>query len=393
MNARGRRNWDLLRPLLASLLVVGIAAVALRVRLPHPFILIWFAALLLSVFNAVRAETEWGSRLSLIGFGLALSLELLEGVFATVDKLKPGGFEEHGTNAERGYYVQGGELGYAPAPGVRVTAKKTMGNQLVYDAVYTISDQGVRLTKGDPSGDTWFFMGCSVTFGAGVNDDETLPAYFSADLGYRANVVNLGFDGYGPHQMLRSLETERLRPLLHGRVKQVIYQGIWTHAWRAAGHASWDLYGPFYALSGDGVSYAGPFHDRFTAFILKVLSKSSFFRFVLDRTLYRLDLSEEDIERYARIVERSAQLARETFGSEFTVLYWDEDNELSQRVLARLEKTGLPLLLVSAVIPRWEWAGLRFRDEHPKPEAYRRLAAALAARFSRGRADGALTGR
>ncbi len=147
-----------------------------------------------------------------------------------------------------------------------------MGNQLIYDVVYTISDQGVRVTKGDPNGDTWLFMGCSLMFGEGVNDDETLPAYFSAALGYRANVVNLGFHGYGPHQMLRSLETDRFRLLLHGSVKQVIYEGIWDHPWRAAGHDNWDFYGPSYALSGNGVTYAGPFHGRFFAFTLKVLT-------------------------------------------------------------------------------------------------------------------------
>ena len=382
MNARDR---DLLRLLFGGVLLVGVAAVVLKLRLPRPFVAIWLAAVVLCVSSAARAQTEWARRLSLVGLGLALILELLEGVTSTVDKLKPGGSEETGSSTERGYIVEGGELGYAPTPRIQVTAKKTMGKQLVYDAVYTISDQGVRVTKGDPSGDTWLFMGCSLTFGVGVNDDETLPAYFSAELGYRANVVNLGFHGYGPQQMLRSLETDRLRPLLHGLVKQVIYQGFWDHPRRAAGHVSWDLYGPSYALSREGVTYAGPFHGRFSGFTLKVLSKSDFFRFVLDRTLYRADLSEDDIELYARILERSAQLAREKFSTGFTVLYWDADNDPSRRVLARLQKTALPILLVSAVIPRVEWAGLEFPgDGHPKPQAYRRLAVALAARFREG---------
>ena len=102
----------------------------------------------------------------------------------------------------------GGALGYGPRPGVRVVSRKTVGNQLIYDVDYTISDRRVRVTRGNPNGDTWLFMGCSLMFGEGVNDDETLPAYFSADLGYQANVVNLGFHGYGPHQMLRSLELD-----------------------------------------------------------------------------------------------------------------------------------------------------------------------------------------
>ena len=119
-----------------------------------------------------------------------------------------------GTYTEGGYFGDDDELGYAPAPGRRVTSRKTMGKQLVYDVAYTFSGQGARVTKGDRNGDTWLFMGCSFTFGEGVNDDETLPAYFSAGLGHQANVVNLGFHGYGPHQMLRSLETDRLRPLI-----------------------------------------------------------------------------------------------------------------------------------------------------------------------------------
>jgi hypothetical protein len=375
---------DLLRLVLSSGLWFGIAAVALWLRVPRPFIWIWLATMVLSVWSARRAQTEWARRLLLVSFGLALSLELLEGAFAAVDKLKSDGSELTGTSTQPGYIIQGGELGYAPRPGIQVTARKTQGKQLVYDAVYAISDRGVRVTRGDSNDDTWLFMGCSLTFGVGVNDDETLPAYFSADLGYRANVVNLGFHGYGPHQMLRSLETDRLRPFLHGRVKQVIYQGFWDHARRAAGHVDWDLYGPSYVLSHEGVTYAGPFHGRLGGFALKVLSASDVFRFLLDRTIYPVDLSDDDIELYARILERSAQLARGRLGSGFTVLYWDGDNEPSRRVLARLQKTALPIVLVSTVIPPRDWDRLEFPgDGHPKPEAYRKLAAALAARFQK----------
>lgn len=382
MRRVGRLGSDLLRLLFSSALFVGTAAMLLALRLPRPFLWIWLAALPLCVFSGMRAGTDWGRKVSLVGLGLALSFGLLEGAFIVLDMREPGGVHVSGTYTLGGYFVEGGALGYAPVPGIRVTSRKTIGGQLVYDAVYTISDRGVRVTKGDPNGDTWLFMGGSVMFGEGVNDDETLPAYFSAALGYKANVINLGFHGYGPHQMLRSLETGRLRPLLHGVVKQVIYEGIWSHPWRAAGHNSWDVFGPSYALSRDGVTYTGPFHDRFGGFMTKVLNKSNFFQFVLDRTLYRLDLTDEDIERYARILERSAQLAFEKYGAGFTVVYWDDDNGPSRRVLERLRKTALPLVLVSDVIPRGEWTELTLPgDPHPKPEAHRRLAAALAARF------------
>jgi energy-coupling factor transporter transmembrane protein EcfT len=385
MNETRRQRADPLWLLLAGVTFLGTAALVFYLRLPRPFVWIWLSALLVCLFIAARASGEWLRRLSLLGFGLALSLLLLEGVFAIVDKLKPGGAQVTGTYADGDYFVQGGELGYGPMPGARVTSRKAKGKQLVYDVAYTISDHGVRVTKGDPNGDTWLFMGDSNMFGEGVNDDETLPAYFSAALDYRANVINLGFHGYGPQQMLRSLETDRIRPLVHGAVKQVIYEGMLDHPWRAAGHDDWDVYGPSYALSRNGVTYTGPFHGRYVGFALKVLQKSDFFHFVLDRTLYRFALSDEDIERYARILERSAQLARSKYASELTVLFWDDDNEESRRIVARLRKTAIPLVPVSDIIPRSEWKALELPgDPHPSPEVHRRLAAALVSRFQAG---------
>jgi hypothetical protein len=359
-----------------------VATFALVVRLPRPFVWIWVGTLILNAYNALRARTALGQRLFLSCFGLSLGLALLEGVFATLAVLDPNRSKVAGSYVAGGYFVNDEELGYAPRPGVRVTSRKTVGKQVIYDVAYTITKQGVRLTRGNPNGDTWLFMGCSFMFGEGVNDDETLPAAFSADLGYRANVVNLAFHGYGPHQALRSLEIDRPRDLVHGRVKQVIYEGIWTHAWRAAGRDVWDFYGPRYTLSGDSVVYSGRFHSRLAGLTLKVLTKSDLFRFVLDRTLFRQRLSDDDIELYARILERTARLARLRYGTGFTVLYWDQDNEQSRRVLARLQLTGLQLVRVSDLVPRAEWETLRLPgDGHPTPEANRRFAAALAARY------------
>jgi hypothetical protein len=389
MSDTRRKGADPLWLLLACVSCLGAAALVLYLRLSRPFVWIWLSVLVVCLLSTTRANGEWLRRLSLMAFGLALSFLVLEGVFVIVDKLQPGGAQITGSYVDGDYFVQGGELGYGPMRGVRVTSRKTKGKQLVYDVAYTISEKGVRVTKGNPGGETWLFMGDSNMFGEGVNDDETLPAYFSADLDYRANVVNLGFHGYGPQQMLRSLETDRLRPLVHGAVKQVIYEGIMDHPWRAAGHDDWDVYGPSYALSRNGVTYTGPFHSRSVGFTLKVLQKSDFFRFVLDRTLYRFALSDDDIERYGRILERSAQLAKSKYGSGLTVVFWDEDNDQSRRIVARLRKTALPLVLVSDIIPRSEWKALELPgDPHPRPEVHRRLAAALVSRFQAGTAPG-----
>ncbi len=113
--------------------------------------------------------------------------------------------------------------------------------------------------------------------------------------------------------------------------------------------------------------------------------KSDLLSFVLDRTLFRLDPSDDDIERYARILERAAQLAREKYGAGFTVVYWDDDNEPSRRV--RRDCARPPFISCWCRMSSREanGRGWHFRgDPHPKAEAHRRLAAALAARFPAG---------
>jgi hypothetical protein len=282
------------------------------------------------------------------------------------------------------HYAKDHDLGYMARPGAKVSVRRARYDRTIYDVVYTISDQGVRVTEGDPDGETWLFMGCSRTFGEGVNDAETLPSQFSAALGKSANVINLGMHGYGPHQMLRRLETNRLAGV-DSPVKHVVYPALWEHVRRAAGRAVWDLHGPHYELAGDSIVYTGPHHNERFAKWVRLLEKSDFARFFLHRLYLNFDASDEDIERYARILERSAKLARDNLGAEFTVVFWDDDSDVAQRVLARLEPAGLDVVRVSSIIPRAEWEGLGIPlDGHPTPAAYEQLAGGLLRHFRIG---------
>jgi len=173
--------------------------------------------------------------------------------------------------AARAAYVRDDpDLGYSPVPGARVRAVRRAGDRTIYDVLYTIDADGHRLTHGDPAGPDVLFFGCSFTFGEGLVDADALPEQLSAALGRRAHVVNLGFHGYGPHQMLRALEIGRVRVPAGAHV---IYQGLSDHVRRAAGKAPWDTYGPLYEVDGDGIRYAGRFHARPIALFLRTVAR------------------------------------------------------------------------------------------------------------------------
>ena len=271
------------------------------------------------------------------------------------------------------------ELGFALQPGARVVHTRKWSDTTLFRVTYTVSDAGVRQTRGNAQGDTWLFMGCSFTFGEGVEDHETLPSRFSEQLGWSANVVNLAFSGYGPHQMLRMLETGRLAGV-RPPVKRVIYQAISHHVTRVAGRAWFDLEGPAYKISGDTIRFAGPFHSSTWIQARKIVLASDLGKVLNQR--YRPP-SDAEIELYARIVEKAAALFQKELGAPFSILFWDNDeNPTAKRIYDRLVATGLPVIRTTSFLTRRELDSLQIpHDRHPTPEVYQRLAAGLAAHF------------
>ena len=90
------------------------------------------------------------------------------------------------------------------------------------------------------------FFGCSFMFGHGVEDDQTLPYYFVQEARGTFEGFNFAGDGWGPHQMLREIETGFVRRVA-GTPELAIYEAIPDHLRRVAGRAPWED-GPKYDL-------------------------------------------------------------------------------------------------------------------------------------------------
>lgn len=260
-------------------------------------------------------------------------------------------------------------LGYAPKANTTVYARKDYLNELIYDVVYTIDSNGLRISPpargGNNIGCVAFFGG-SLTFGEGLNDNETMPYITGVKTNGRYRIYNFGFPGYGPHQMLASLEHGRAETIMKCQPKYAVYQAINAHILRSAGLASWDKHGPKYILSEKSeIVYKGHFDDGNTK-AEKIVEKVIYgvpkpVRDELNKSLIIQKISfkqkratnRDDISLTIGIVETSKKIFETRYpGSEFHVIFWDEQGERNnEEFLAGMKRKGIRVHLVSNILP------------------------------------------
>jgi hypothetical protein len=347
-----------------------------------------------SVIALMLVRAEMSKRLMIAVVSLLLSLAVAEGFLrgvASKDDAPAAGRRPYTKGYSQPLRKEGGPLGYGPVPGRSVRAWKTVGRDRAYDVSYTIDEHGTRLTRGSIQGPgTFLFFGGSFVFGEGIDDEETLPFFFSRQLGFRYNVLNLGFSGYGPHQMLRALEIGQFVDAVAEPVVAAIYVGGPSHVFRLAGRSWWDPFGPSYVLKPDGdVVYEGPFveiPERWTGAYYTLLKMVEAARrsVVIDQTLDLFskagpDTAFEDIDLYVGVLSRASELLDQRYGARLYVLFWDDDGALSGRILKKLADSSLPYRSVSSYLSKTQRTEYRIpRDGHPTAAANEIIANGLA---------------
>jgi hypothetical protein len=281
------------------------------------------------------------------------------------------------------------ELGYEPNPGT-FSVQKHQGDQLMYSQNYTITPQRIRETPQKKFAESCnvVFFGDSFTFGEGVSDHDTMPYFFAKEGDGKFNVYNLGFHGYGPHQMLRALETERLKTIVDDPVHLVIYQGIQSHVDRVAGNTWWDHYGPRYTLTPDGsVRYQGPFHGKWYKFFYNLVHHSALYVFIQERVIQMHAFDSRNIPLYIGVLEQSRRAVERNLHAPFYVLFWDKGSGdiLADQIVKKFEDNRFLLINISEIIPdiqvNQELYTLSPYDPHPNATTYHLIGKYLAEAF------------
>lgn len=280
-----------------------------------------------------------------------------------------------------------GQLGVRPPPpGAYRVRKHVHGTgEQIFDVIYTIAENGFRKTGGaDPAADTVLFFGGSFTFAVGVEDDETYPAQFSKALGHRFHVINMGLGGYGPHQMLRMLDSGIAERAAKGRVARAYYFAIDHHIDRVAGIQSWNINAPRYVLDeGGNLLSDGLYSQDGLVRLAYALDRKGGLPAAIGRAINGLRAPpQKRIDLAEAVIVRSAELVKQKFGAGLYCLFWaphwsKDFSKLTDRLRAR-GVTVLPVSDFIADLTTPSVAILPGIENHPNATFHQHFGKALA---------------
>lgn len=259
------------------------------------------------------------------------------------------------TYREKGMWGIKGELGLSPIRAGVIHEKKVAADgKVIFDVAYTIDGDLSRKVVSPQDAPLVAFFGDSFTYGAGVNDVDTLPQIF-ADMSKGAyHVVNLGVSGYGPQQMLRALETD-LYPVLKENPRLFVILSAPWHAFRSSCKADNSWFGPSYEMENGVPVYKGSCASR-QPLARQALTTLLRWTEAYDHFIGRREkpVGPQDMDLYVKILERAAELAKEKYGVPTLVLYLPDDlsnpryqlgpGVTNASMMTRLRENGLEVM-------------------------------------------------
>lgn len=284
--------------------------------------------------------------------------------------------------------------------GVFNSIKVTFAGDTVYNVRYTIVADSDKNSPGfshragyrDPGSPIpkIIFLGCSFTFGQGVNDSETLAYRSGALLG--VSTLNLGGIGFGIHHVYKLFLDKYAHQDNKNRL--FVYTMIPDHVLRASGIYTWSA-GPSFKLAGDSLVDNGmlPVPDDKLAYYSSLFGCFSFIKdgvVNIEEKRRAKRVSAEEYQKAYEMIRKMSRDAKRT-GGRFILLFWDNlspagDPNLYYRPqledkLERLRNDSIDIIRVSDIFATGDPGYYIPKDGHPAAAAYDAVAKYLAKRL------------
>jgi hypothetical protein len=318
---------------------------------------------------AFKQKIGWLQNVMMSGLMIVLTIFLLEWICGIVLK----------TQAQNAPKIEGPthsmmsdkDLGYKPKPNTTHTGTRTKDGQIIYSITYSTDANSLRITPIDsikPRTKYAQFYGCSMTFGEGVRNNETLPYYFAKfDSTYRP--YNFAYSGYGPHQMLARLETENVKKIVKENTGIAFYIYINDHVNRVLGTLTNFSYNggevPYYHEVNHQLKHDGLIKDtrKFRTWVFRQLSKSNILK--LFKIGYPFKITNENYELTAEIMAEASRDYKKQFENDnFYVIIYPTTVDISL-IINLLKQRGVKVLDYSKLFNPLEKKYAIPYDEHP----------------------------
>jgi hypothetical protein len=260
----------------------------------------------------------------------------------------------------------------------------------IFNVTYQIDDFGRRTVHQtyNKTNKNLILFGCSITFGSGLDSNQTLQYLLYRKLG-NYNVYNYATPGYGTQQMHALLQENRIPTEITNASNTVIYVYIDDHVRRVSGSLSafWTRDYPYYYIDNKGaLAREGSFRTgrRATTKIYDSILSLENYDYFLKLINFDLPLrSHIQIELVHRLIHESKKISEKQLDADFYVLFHPEssNSDEAQQLKRILERDGIKTIDVKIEGYRVNYTILG--DGHPTYPANLAIANEIVSRLNK----------
>lgn len=277
------------------------------------------------------------------------------------------------------------KIGYCPHKDSIIEDILIVHGDTSFQVHYSIDSYNKRITPpiSDTTSKYALFFGCSIGFGYGLEDNETIPYYFQLKEDYRS--YNFAYNGYGTNHMLARLQTDDFREQISESEGEAYYLFFWDHIYRALGsmkrHTSWLHSSPYYCFENGNLIRNKTMKDGrpYTAWFYESLYQSATLNyFKID---FPLRLNDGHYELIAEMVAESKREYQKLFDNDqfyFAIMptYKEYTDEEMNMLVEQIEQRGIAIIDLSKIVKYSPKFTLK-NDAHPNSELTKMVALEL----------------
>nr|WP_294861245.1 hypothetical protein [uncultured Fluviicola sp.] len=270
---------------------------------------------------------------------------------------------------------------------------KVIGNNdTVFDVHYSIDHMNKRITPDFDSSKTDYaiFFGCSIGFGFGLEDNQTLP-YQVQQQSPNTNSYNFCISATGTNHMLAELQYRDLSKQVAEKDGCGYYIFFWDHIYRAIGtmhrYTEWLHLGPYYEMKDKKLVRNKLFKDGrpFISSCYERLYQTNIVKYF--KTDLPLKLNERHFDLVSEMVLESKKVYEKQFGNDKFYLvfypnyvtYTPEEMRIFKSFLTKKKIKFIDLSKVIIYQGKYTLGG----DSHPNAETNKLIANILLQRVKK----------